>query len=60
MKQKKKKNSLFNAAKNLQRRLALQQGFYDGRFAEKTIKDRKKEESRRKARRKISSKELEE
>jgi hypothetical protein len=59
MKQKKKKSSSFNAAKNLQRKLAMQQGYYDGRFAEKVVKDRKKEESKRKARKKISAKEME-
>ena len=32
MARKKKKASSFNAAKTLQRKLALQQGYYDGRF----------------------------
>lgn len=49
----KSKNSSFNIAKKLQRKLAIQAGFYDGRFREKTVKDKKKEESKRKARKKI-------
>ena len=60
MKNKKKKNSSFDVAKNLQRKLAIQQGFYDGRFSQKVVKDKKKEESKRKARKKISSKDWEE
>lgn len=54
-----KKASFLNAAKRLQRKLAMQQGYYDGRFKEKVIKDKKKEESRRRARKKISPGELE-
>jgi len=50
---KKDKNSSFSIAKKLQRKLAIQAGFYDGRFKEKTVKDKKKEESRTKARKKI-------
>lgn len=53
MAHKKKKSSSFNAAKNLQRKLAMQAGFYDGRFKEKIIKDKKKEEKRLRARKKI-------
>ncbi len=49
-----------NIAKKLQRKLAIQAGFYDGRFKEKVVKDKKKEESKRKARKKIRlDKELE-
>ncbi len=53
MARKKKKASSFNAAKTLQRKLALQQGYYDGRFKEKIIMDKKKEASKRLARRKV-------
>lgn len=53
MPKKKKKNSLLNVAQNLQRKLALAQGFYDGRFKEKRITDKKKEERRRLARKKV-------
>jgi hypothetical protein len=48
----KKKESSFNAAKRLQRKLAMQAGFYDGRFKEKVVKDKKKEQSRKWARKK--------
>lgn len=54
MSKKKKKYSAFNAAQNLQRKLAMQQGFYDGRFKEKKIKDKKKEASKLKARNKVN------
>jgi hypothetical protein len=50
---KKKKHKSFDVARTLQRRLAMAQGFYDGRFRERRIKDKKKEESKLKARRKI-------
>ena len=50
---KKNKESSFNAAKRLQRKLAMQSGFYDGRFREKVVKDKKKEQSRTKARKKV-------
>ena len=54
MKKKKKKHQTsFEVAKNLQRKLAMQQGFYDGRFKEKAVKDKKKEYSRKLARKKI-------
>jgi hypothetical protein len=46
----KKKNTLFEAAKRLQRKLAMQSGFYDGRFKEKVVKDKKKEQKKRWAR----------
>lgn len=54
MARKKKKASSFNAAKTLQRKLALQQGYYDGRFKEKIVKDKKKEESKKRARKKVN------
>jgi hypothetical protein len=60
MKTKKKKNTFLGVAKNLQRKLAIQQGFYDGRFSPKVVKDKKKEESKRLARRRVNSKEWEE
>ncbi|MEO8087047.1 MAG: hypothetical protein ABI763_09520 [Bacteroidota bacterium] len=50
---KSKKNSSFNAAKRLQRKLAMQAGFYDGRFKEKVVKDKKKEYSRKLGRKKV-------
>ncbi len=50
----KKKQSSFNAAKRLQRKLAMQAGFYDGRFKEKVVKDKKKEYSRKLARKKVN------
>ena len=48
-----KKNSSFNAAKRLQRKLAMLAGFYDGRFKEKVVKDKKKEYSRKLGRKKV-------
>lgn len=51
-----KKDSSFNAAKRLQRKLAMQAGYYDGRFKEKVVKDKKKEYSKRLARKKINLK----
>ncbi len=50
---KKKKTSSFHAAKSLQRKLAKQSGFYDGRFREKIVKDKKKESSKKWARKKV-------
>ena len=59
-KMKKDKNSSMNIAKKLQRKLAIQAGFYDRRFKEKVEKDKKEEESKTKARKKIRlDKELE-
>ncbi|MBL0104794.1 MAG: hypothetical protein IPP51_14160 [Bacteroidetes bacterium] len=53
MSQKKnKKESSLNIAKKLQRKMAIAEGYYDGRFKEKTIKDKKKEYKRTWARRK--------
>jgi hypothetical protein len=52
---KKKKESSFNAAKRLQRKLAMQAGFYDGRFREKVVKDKKKELKKKWARKKTGS-----
>ena len=51
---KKKKVDAFTVAKRLQRKLAMQQGFYDGRFKEKVVKDKKKEYSRKLARKKVN------
>ncbi|MCC7231789.1 MAG: hypothetical protein IT242_02500 [Bacteroidia bacterium] len=49
---KKKKNKPSPAILRLQRKLAVQQGFYDGRFRPKKIKDKKKEARKRWARKK--------
>jgi hypothetical protein len=54
MAKKKKKETSFDVAKRLQRKLAIQQGYYDGRFKSKTIPDKKKEENKRLARKKIT------
>ncbi len=51
-KNKKKKPESLLVAQNLQRKLARQDGFYDGRFKEKVITDKKKEEKRLWARKK--------
>ena len=53
-KSKKRNSSAFTAAKKLQRKLALQAGFYDGRFKEKVVKDKKKEYMKRLARKKVN------
>jgi hypothetical protein len=53
MKKKKKQQTSFDVAKKLQRKLALREGFYDGRFREKTVKDKKKELSKKLARKKV-------
>ena len=50
MSKKKKKHNSFNAAKKLQRKLAIAEGFYDGRFKQRVIKDKKKEAKKRWAR----------
>jgi hypothetical protein len=55
MSKKKKKQSVITALK-LQRKLALQQGFYDGRFKEKVVKDKKKESEKKLARKKVDLK----
>jgi hypothetical protein len=53
-KKKKKKNQIgFLTAKKLQRKLAMQHGFYDGRFKEKVVKDKKKDFKKKLARKKI-------
>jgi len=44
-------------ARAIQRKLAMAQGFYDGRFNPKVVKDKKKESSRKKARGKVRLKE---
>jgi hypothetical protein len=46
----KKKDSSFQAARRLQRKLAMQAGYYDGRFKEKVVKDKKKEQKKKWAR----------
>lgn len=46
-------------ARKLQRKLAMQQGFYDGRFKVKVVKDKKKEADKRLARKKVNLKESE-
>jgi len=50
---KRNKESALLAAKRLQRKLAMQAGFYDGRFKEKVVKDKKKEHKKKLARKKI-------
>ena len=50
----KKKNTALQAAKRLQRKLAKQAGFYDGRFKEKVVKDKKKEQKKKWARKKTN------
>jgi hypothetical protein len=55
---KKKKTSSMDVAKNLQRKLAIAQGFYDGRFRPKRVKDKRKEESRKLARKKINARDV--
>lgn len=50
----KKKDSSLKAAKRLQRKLAMQAGFYDGRFKEKVIKDKKKEQKKKLARKRVN------
>jgi hypothetical protein len=54
MKKNKKKETSFQVAKRLQRKLAMQQGFYDGRFKEKIVKDKKKESNKRLSRKKVN------
>jgi len=56
MKKKKKRETSYDVAKKLQRKLAIQQGFYDGRYKEKTVKDKKKEYSKKLARKKVDLK----
>jgi len=53
MGKKKKKKKSVTAAQALQRKLAKQQGFYDGRFKEKTVRDKKKEWKKKLSRKKI-------
>ncbi|MFM7217811.1 MAG: hypothetical protein ACKO1U_07315 [Bacteroidota bacterium] len=48
---KKKAHDPGAVARRLQRKLSLQQGFYDGRFRERTVKDKKKEAKKLWARR---------
>ena len=57
MKKKRRKVDQNKLARALQRKLALQQGYYDGRFKPRVVKDRKKEENRKKARSKVKGEE---
>jgi hypothetical protein len=50
---KKTKKKSVTVAQALQRKLAKQQGFYDGRFKEKTMSDKKKEWKKNLSRKKI-------
>jgi len=54
MSKKKNKRIGFNVAKRLQRKLAIAQGFYDGRFREKVVIDKKKEQNKKLARTKVT------
>ena len=56
MNSKKKRQTALQTAKRLQRKLAMQQGFYDGRFKEKIVKDKKKEQQKKLARKKVDIK----
>jgi hypothetical protein len=53
---KKKKKQAMSVAQRLQRKLAMQQGFYDGRFKEKVVTDKKKEEEKKLSRKKVDLK----
>ena len=50
---KKQKKKSVSVAQALQRKLAKQQGFYDGRFKEKTVRDKKKEWKKKLSRKKV-------
>jgi hypothetical protein len=50
---KKKKREAMLTAQKLQRKLALQAGYYDGRFRPKVVKDKKKENEKKLARKKV-------
>ena len=41
------KTNLKNIEKDAQRKQAIEQGFYDGRFRNRIIKDKKKQESKK-------------
>ncbi len=45
-----KNQKAIDVAKKLQRKIAIQQGYYDGRYREKIIPDKKKEAKRKWAR----------
>lgn len=47
------KNKLENIEKSIQRKNAIEQGFFDGRFSQKVVSDKKKKESKNKARKKV-------
>ena len=49
----KMKNKLENIEKSIQRKNAIEQGFFDGRFSQKVVSDKKKKESKNKARKKV-------
>lgn len=53
MGKKKQKKKSVTVAQALQRKLAKQQGFYDGRFKEKTVRDKKKEWKKMLSRKKV-------
>ena len=53
MGKKKQKKKSVTVAQALQRKLAKQQGFYDGRFKEKTVRDKKKEWRKKLSRMKV-------
>ena len=58
MGKKKQKKKSVTVAQALQRTLAKQQGFYDGRFKEKTVRDKKKEWKKMLSRKKVNINEL--
>ncbi len=47
------KDKLLKLAKGRERESAKEQGFFDGRFRPRVIKDKKKEKSRKKSRERI-------
>jgi hypothetical protein len=57
MGRKKKRIRAIDVARNLQRKIAMQQGYYDGRFKEKVVPDKKKEAKKKWARKKERSEE---
>jgi hypothetical protein len=53
MSKKNNKKSSFNYVQTLQRKLAKQSGFFDGRFKEKVVPNKKKKEEKRLSRKKV-------
>ena len=53
MGKKKQKKKSVTVAQALQRKLAKQQGFYDGRFKEKTVRDKKTDWIKKLSRKKV-------